>query len=338
MPSKNKDYDKKIFRLIYVLNKLNSNAPLKTAELAEEFSVTRRTVQRDLELLSTAGFPLTYDDNGHKFMDGFSLQKIIVSPQERFLLNTFYSLFSKAGAPFDSAAKDFFNKILFASKDTGSVSNDGFTIRQQKIIKDEIKELSKFLPARLEDLSYPPNFIKKINEFLMEIESKLNKLKKQDKVDIGFARYKPCDRGKPLAVISVPKTYFHDPYIKFDFCNLEKNRNFEIRAHLPYSRHQVFMVELRTEMSFKFWGAHLKSKQLTCFDDFASYLGFSNKRKEFNYQSSYGNDKGVLITSSSIHWEEEIPMPKEDIKPFLNKTGGFVVISPSSRKNKTKNK
>ena len=53
---KNDSYDKKIFRLVYILNKLSNREKITTANLSHEFNVTVRTVQRDLELLSMTGF------------------------------------------------------------------------------------------------------------------------------------------------------------------------------------------------------------------------------------------------------------------------------------------
>ncbi|MBU0896722.1 MAG: HTH domain-containing protein, partial [Candidatus Omnitrophica bacterium] len=55
---KNKSYDKKIFRLLFILNKLETRKKVSTSDLAKEFNVSLRTVQRDIELLSMAGFPL----------------------------------------------------------------------------------------------------------------------------------------------------------------------------------------------------------------------------------------------------------------------------------------
>lgn len=64
-----------MFRLFYILNKLDTGT-VKTSELAREFNVTQRTVQRDLELLSAAGFPLTYEEGKYTFIDGFSLNRL----------------------------------------------------------------------------------------------------------------------------------------------------------------------------------------------------------------------------------------------------------------------
>lgn len=305
---KNNSYDKKIFRLIYILNKLNSTTPLKTSDLAREFNVTQRTVQRDLELLNTAGFPLDYSDAGHKFMDGFSLQKIAVTPEERFLLNLFYQLFSKAGTPFDSTARGFINKALLISKEADTGVDDKITSRQKKVLKEEVRQLSKSLEAKLEDLSYPPIYRKKIDEFLREIKNKVNKLRKEKKINIRFKRTGLYDQPKPVATIIMPKSYFKDPYAKLDFCENEKDRIFNISFLLPNKLFRTFRAVLKTEMFFKFWGSHIKSRKLTCFDGFAAYLGFTAKEKEFNYNASYGNDKGILITRASISWCEEIPM------------------------------
>ena len=152
---KNKSYDKKIFRLIFILNKLNSGKLIKTSELAKEFNVTVRTVQRDFELLNMTGFPLVSSSGGYKFMEGFSLQKIAVTSEEKFLLNAFYDLFSRAGAPFDSVVKKFLNKTLSVSKEANFASNQEPTPRQKTIITQEIKNLSKSLPAKLEDSPSP---------------------------------------------------------------------------------------------------------------------------------------------------------------------------------------
>lgn len=324
-----------MFRLIYILNKLNSGIAIKTVELANEFNVTKRTVQRDLELLNIAGFPLDYSDSGHKFMDGFSLQKIAVSPEERFLINLFYRLFSKVGAPFDSVSKEFINKVLLMPKLNGHTLTNKFSYKQKNVLKDEIQQLSRSLEAKLESLSYPHVYRRKIEEFLREIEDKIIKLRKEKGVAVVFKRTGLYDQPKPVATITVPKSYFKDPYSKLDFCENEKSRMFEVLFLLPNKIFRAFRVVLKTEMFFKFWGPHLKAKKITCFDDFVAYLGFSNKEKEFHYETSYGTSNAhaeALITHAGISWEKEIPMPGGDVKPFLNKTGGLWTIADYSKK------
>jgi hypothetical protein len=54
-------HDRKPFRLIYVLRELYSKKKVNTRELANEFSVSIRTVQRDLGLLQSLGECIDYD-------------------------------------------------------------------------------------------------------------------------------------------------------------------------------------------------------------------------------------------------------------------------------------
>jgi len=68
---KNKDYDRRTFRLFYILNKLNNSKPVSTREFAEKFNVSLRTVQRDLEILNSAGFLLSSSQRGvYQFEEG----------------------------------------------------------------------------------------------------------------------------------------------------------------------------------------------------------------------------------------------------------------------------
>ena len=76
---KNKDYDRRTFRLFYILNKLNNSKPVSTREFAEKFNVSLRTVQRDLEILNSAGFYLALPKE-----ESISLKKVCTAP---FILN-----------------------------------------------------------------------------------------------------------------------------------------------------------------------------------------------------------------------------------------------------------
>jgi predicted DNA-binding transcriptional regulator YafY len=113
MPTKNKNYDKKIFRLLYILNKLDSGGNVLTSELAKEFNVSSRTVQRDLELLNMAGFPLTPLAKGeHSFADGFSLKKLMLSKEEASLLSFMYEVAKTLGRDFEESFGNVLKKIL----------------------------------------------------------------------------------------------------------------------------------------------------------------------------------------------------------------------------------
>ena len=325
MKKKDKNYDKKIFRLVYLLNQLDRRKAVSTRALSEEFSVTQRTVQRDIDLLGSTNFPLVCENGAYRFMGGFSLQKIMVNPREKFLLNVLYELFSKAGAPFDTAAKDFLNKVLLVASDDEEAALEP-TSKQKEIIGEEVTRLSKSLAAKLEDLSYPAAYVEKINELLDEMDAKVDRFKKKG-LKVRFDRANKYEQPKPLATISVPKAYFKDPYLKLDYFANEKDRKFEIRALLPNKFFPAFRLKLSMQMCFKFWGPHIKAQKINCFDNFAGSLGFGSKDKEFHYEASYGTTSAnaeILITRAGVSWEQKIPMPEESLRPFLKKTGGLV--------------
>jgi len=329
---KNNSYDKKILRLMFILNRLSSKETVTTPTLAQEFNVTTRTVQRDLELLSQTGFPTFFDNGTYKFTDGFSLRKINITKEEKFLLMLFYKLFSKIGQPFNVTAKNLLDKILSSSNS----NEDTFDKRSVGIINEEFGEFSNKLAVRLENSEYPKAFIKKIDEYLLEVRQKLDVIRSTDKVNMQLKVMKKHENGKPAAVVIVPKAYFKDKINKLDPFPTVKERNLLIKTYLPNKLFRTFRIELYMDLYFKFWGTHFKSRQITCFDKFAGDLGFSKNLKLFNYEYSYGGGReGVLITRASLSWMKEIPMPLEEIKPFLNKSGGiWKVIDYSNKKRK----
>ena len=138
-------YEKKIFRLMFILNRLTSREMVTPSILASEFNVTVRTVQRDLEMLSMTGFPLFSENGSYKFVDGFSLRKISVNPDEKFLLLLFYKLFSKIGQPFDAAAKNLLDKMLLSS----DTEDQSFDKEATEIIKKEFGKFSEQLAVKL---------------------------------------------------------------------------------------------------------------------------------------------------------------------------------------------
>ena len=113
MAAKNKDYDKKLFRLVSILNKLGTRRGVATKELSEDFGVTMRTAQRDLELLNQAGFPIvTLEDGRHGFMEGFSLKKFDITNEEASLLTFLAEITNSLGDPFKESFRSIFAKAL----------------------------------------------------------------------------------------------------------------------------------------------------------------------------------------------------------------------------------
>lgn len=116
---KNKNYDKKIFRLIYILNKLDSGEKVTTQSLAREFNVSLRTVQRDIVLLDMSGFPLICLEKGvHSFVEGFSLKKMKLSGEEASLLSLLYDIVKELGSVFEDPFRNILRKVISEKYDT----------------------------------------------------------------------------------------------------------------------------------------------------------------------------------------------------------------------------
>jgi len=72
MPSK-KEHDTLAIRLAQILTMFNDGRRLTLKELAEEFSVSARTIQRDFERLST--LPIK-KENGYYHLEEYALGKL----------------------------------------------------------------------------------------------------------------------------------------------------------------------------------------------------------------------------------------------------------------------
>jgi predicted DNA-binding transcriptional regulator YafY len=108
------NYDKKIFRLLSILNQLDKRGKVFVISLAEEFSVSVRSVQRDLKLLSEAGFPIDRDPEtgAYIFVEGFQLGKSRLTEKEWALLLSFEDMAKKIGPPFGGLMSSIVKKNL----------------------------------------------------------------------------------------------------------------------------------------------------------------------------------------------------------------------------------
>jgi predicted DNA-binding transcriptional regulator YafY len=110
---KGRHYDKKVFRLLYILNRLDAGKTLTTKDLATEFSVTRRTVQRDIELLNMTGFPVMENDrSGYSFDEGFSLKRASLTKEEASLLSFLCDVSGALGGPFKDTFSSLLSKVM----------------------------------------------------------------------------------------------------------------------------------------------------------------------------------------------------------------------------------
>ena len=113
-PMANKDkYRKQLFRVVSILNKLDSGKVISSSELAEEFEVSLRTIQRDLDLLSNTGFPLSSSERGlYTFVEGFSLKKANLTGEEASLLSFLFDMTKSLGKDFEKSCGGIIKKVI----------------------------------------------------------------------------------------------------------------------------------------------------------------------------------------------------------------------------------
>ncbi|MCV6608463.1 MAG: transcriptional regulator [Campylobacterales bacterium] len=106
---KKHDYDKTLYRLVQILSKLYYGDLLDSKELAEEFNVSVRTIQRDLNE-RLIGFPISKQNGKWRMEEGFSLTKNI-SVKEEFTLQVLEEISKNFGDDFSKSAKSLFEKL-----------------------------------------------------------------------------------------------------------------------------------------------------------------------------------------------------------------------------------
>lgn len=112
LPRDRDSYDKKIFRLISILNKLDAGK-VHSSKLAEAFGVSQRSIQRDLELLNMTGFPLMSQEKGvWEFAEGFSLRKAMLTNEEASLLAFLYEIVKSLGKRFEEPFNEILKKVI----------------------------------------------------------------------------------------------------------------------------------------------------------------------------------------------------------------------------------
>lgn len=103
------DYDKILTRLTIILARLNDAEALSVKELAQEFNVSTKTIQRDFnERLS--GFHIYQDKKKWKMQEGFSLEKT-KSLQEQLVLDIIEKMTESIGGKFATTSHTLLSKI-----------------------------------------------------------------------------------------------------------------------------------------------------------------------------------------------------------------------------------
>ncbi len=102
----------KISRLMYILGEFDKGE-VYLSDIAEELMVNVRTIQRDIKILESAGFPIANPSKGeYCFVEGYSLQKLQLSAKEAAMLALLSSIAGSLGGSFQETYISLRNRIL----------------------------------------------------------------------------------------------------------------------------------------------------------------------------------------------------------------------------------
>ncbi len=141
--SDNTQYDKKIFRIWTILNKLDAGKHVFTSKLADEFNISVRSIQRDVELLNLVGFPIVPCGKGcYSFVEGFSLGRMMLTEEDATLIAFFYDVSKSLGSKFENSFKTFLKKVLTNNQSSPYYLKvcDGIKLKEEYPFADIISE------------------------------------------------------------------------------------------------------------------------------------------------------------------------------------------------------
>lgn len=108
-----KEYDKILFRLTDILTKLSSGETPSLSELALEYNVSIRTIQRDIYTRLNK-FPIIINESKRlQFTTGFSLNRIRLNIEEIMTITLSLELIKNKGKEFQKASQNLMDKILY---------------------------------------------------------------------------------------------------------------------------------------------------------------------------------------------------------------------------------
>jgi predicted DNA-binding transcriptional regulator YafY len=109
----NNNDTKRLSRLTAILTQLQTKRLLTASELASKFSVSNRTIYRDIKALEQAGVPiLTEDGKGYALMEGYRIPPVMFTESEANALITAEQLILKnKDASFVKEYSEAINKI-----------------------------------------------------------------------------------------------------------------------------------------------------------------------------------------------------------------------------------
>jgi len=111
VPKKDFTGDKKYYRVLKILNILNEKGSVRIADLAAEFNVSSRSIQRDLERVNMT-FGLQQDCKGeYSFACGVSLKEMRLSEEQLSALILMKEMFKGMGGAFSRSFDALFRRM-----------------------------------------------------------------------------------------------------------------------------------------------------------------------------------------------------------------------------------
>lgn len=75
--------ERRIVRIMYMLREMDMGRTIRTAEIAREFDVTQRTIQRDIALMEMSCYPIIREKRGqYRLPEGFHIYEFYYGGQE----------------------------------------------------------------------------------------------------------------------------------------------------------------------------------------------------------------------------------------------------------------
>ncbi|MFA9374050.1 MAG: helix-turn-helix transcriptional regulator [Poseidonibacter sp.] len=155
------DYDKILTRLTIILSKLYQGEQLKVNDLAEEFNVSKRTIQRDFKE-RLINFPIFYEDKQWQMQKGFKIEKNL-SLEDAITLDILENFSSNLGIKFHSKTTNILNKLK--NRQYSPI----FTKLNMEDISTEYENMISFEDAILQQYKIKINYISRNNENIIEI-------------------------------------------------------------------------------------------------------------------------------------------------------------------------
>lgn len=127
---------KRLSRLTAILTQLQTKRLLTANELAEKFSISKRTIYRDIKALEQAGVPiLTEEGKGYTLMEGYRIPPVMFTESEANALITAEQLILKnKDASFVKEYSEAISKIKSVlrnnTKDKANLLSDRIIFRQ----------------------------------------------------------------------------------------------------------------------------------------------------------------------------------------------------------------